>query len=415
MKNPLSNLFGRQKAAREAAQSSAVQGPRAGVSGILSLSGWQALQISTVYCCVNAITNTIATLPLQYLKKNTSGIYAPETGRMAYIVGAQPNEDYNWSDFIAQAVRQMLMCPGETVILPVWSTMEIGELAALILCSPGSVAYESMTRRYLINDPENGISGTYDESEVIHLKNLSIDGKHSCSVLSFARTTLDIASTGDAETLSRFANGGAVRGFLGNDTSVKGFGEYADSELHKSAENIDERFRNGERIVNLPGQAQWTPISMSSVDLEFLQSRKFSVREICRFFGVPPTYVFDDTSNNYKSAEMASIAFLSQTINPLLVKIEQEFGRKMISPSRYGKYRFEFDRRGLYTTDLLTKADYQTKTIQSGVYSINDWRRYENQPAVEGGDEVLVSANMKSLGELINPTSTTPSGNGQEE
>lgn len=54
--------------------------------------------------------------------------------------------------------------------------------------------------------------------------------------------------------------------------------------------------------------------------MQFLESRKFTVRELCRFFGVHPSFVFDDTSNNYKSAEMANVAFLSNTLNPYSVR-----------------------------------------------------------------------------------------------
>ena len=137
--------------------------------------------------------------------------------------------------------------------------------------------------------------------------------------------------------------------------------------------------------------------------MQFLESRKFTVRDICRFFGVHPSFVFDDTSNNYKSAEMANVAFLANTLNPLLRKIEMELHRKLVPASLCCKRRFEFDRRGLYACDLDSKVKYQTATIAAGIYSVNDWRLAENQPPVEGGDVVLVSANLKSIEEAGKP------------
>lgn len=138
--------------------------------------------------------------------------------------------------------------------------------------------------------------------------------------------------------------------------------------------------------------------------MQFLESRKFTVRELCRFFGVHPSFVFDDTSNNYKSAEMANVAFLSNTLNPLLRKIESELHRKLIEPSLCCERRFEFDRRSLYACDLASRVQYQTQTIAAGIYTVNDWRRAENMPPVEGGDLPLVSANLKGLSEM----GTTP-------
>lgn len=396
-----SKIF-RRKAKRENTSSNS-SAPRTGATSIfVAGNSYQALQISTVYRCVQILGGSVASLPLRQLKLSHDGTFREDvSSRLAYLLRVQPNARYNAFDFWNQVVQQMCF-DGEAVIVPMWSRTSLGEVDSFELCAPGTVSYDETADIYHISDFSNGISGDFRDDEIIHIKGMSIDGKYCISVLSFARLTLSIAGTGDEETLERFANGGGVKGIIGNDNSVRGFGEYQDDELSQTAEDLDSDFRAGKRIVSLPGQAQFHQLSMSSVDMEFLASRKFSVREICRFFGVPPTFVFDDTSNNYKSAEMANVAFLSQTLNPILTKIEQELLRKLVPASRAHRFRFDFDRRGLYTTDLAGKADYQTKTIASGVYTINDWRKYENMPEVDGGDRVLVSANLKPLNELLN-------------
>lgn len=217
--------------------------------------------------------------------------------------------------------------------------------------------------------------------------------------MTYARLTLNIGASGDQETLNRFQNGGNVRGIISNEKGVTGFGEYQDEQLEKTAESVDEKFSKGEKIVSLPGQVDFKQISLSSTDMQFLESRKFTVREICRFFGVHPSFVFDDTSNNYKSAEMANVAFLSNTLNPILRKIENELHRKLISPTLCCKRKFQFDRRGLYACDLDSRVKYQMQTIQTGFYTVNEWRREENKSPVEGGDTVLVSANLRNINE----------------
>ena len=58
---------------------------------------------------------------------------------------------------------------------------------------------------------------------------------------------------------------------------------------------------------------------------------------------------------------------------------------------------FEFDRRGLYASDLDSKVKYQAATIAAGIYTVNDWRKVENRPPIEGGDKVLVSANLRDI------------------
>lgn len=361
------------------------------------LSSGSPLTVATVYRCVNLLADSVANLPMQYMRLKGDVFVEDKTSRLHYLLTVQPCSYMSAVDFFRQIVLHLQM-RGNAYVVPVfdYTMMDWGHFA---LVDPTCVAHDTVNDKYTICDVNAGISGVYGEDEIIHIKNYSIDGKTGLSTIGFARLALDITSTGDQETLNRFANGGNVRGLVSNDTSVRGFGEYQDEELEKTATDLDERFQNGARIVSLPGQVQFSPISLSSTDMQFLETRKFSVREICRFFGVHPSFVFDDTSNNYKSAEMANVAFLSNTLNPILRKIELEFHRKLVAPSLCCKRKFQFDRKGIYACDLDSKVRYQTQTIAAGLYTVNDWRREENKPAVEGGDTVLVSANLKAINE----------------
>ncbi len=355
------------------------------------------MSVATVYRCVRLLSDSVAQLPLRSLRKTRHNIFEAETfGRLHDLLEVEPMPTMSAFDFWRQVVQQLLL-EGNAYIVPYRGvSMEVEQL---LLCCRGTVSHDTINDRYTVNDATNGIYGEYDEDEIIHIKGQSIDGKHGLSVLEWARMSLGIAMQGDSETLKRFANGGNVYALVTNDTSVRGFGEYQDDELAKTAQDLDARFRSGERFVNVPGQTEVRPLTLSSTDMQFLESRKFTVREICRFFGVHPSFVFDDTSNNYKSAEMANVAFLSMTLNPLLRAIENELQRKLVPRVKWPSRRIEFDRRQLYACDLESRASYQSQTIAMGLYSVNDWRIEENRPPVAGGDRVFVSANLKGIDE----------------
>ncbi len=354
-----------------------------------------AMSVAAVYRCVKMLSESVANLPMQYMRLK-DGIFVDDlNNRLYYLTNVQPCETKSAFDFWKETIEQVLL-HGNAYIVPVYNIVSL-DVDRLVLCAPGTVSHDVYNDAYRVYDTLNGINDVFREGEIIHIKNHTTDGKNGISVLQYARLTLDIATAGDRETLNRFANGGNVRGIVSNDRTTTGFGEYQDKELEKTAENIDGRFRGGERIVSLPGQVDFKQISLSSTDMQFLESRKFTVRDICRFFGVHPSFVFDDTSNNYKSAEMANVAFLSNTLNPLLRNIENEFLRKLIAPQLSMKRKFAFDRRALYACDLDSRVKYQTATIAAGIYTVNDWRREENRPAVEGGDRALVSANLKDI------------------
>lgn len=407
LRNNIRKFFRREAKAAETPNPT----PRTGGISLLPANG-TALSVATVYRCVNLLADSVANLPMQYMRLK-GDIFAEDRGsRLHYLLNVQPCSYMSAVDFWRQVVQYLLL-NGNAYIVPFYDvTMDVGRLA---LVDPTTVSHNTINDTYYICDVNAAVVGTYTEDEVIHIKNYTRDGKHGISTLAFARTTMDIALTGDQETLNRFAQGGNVRGIVSNDTSVRGFGEYQDKQLEKTANDLDERFRGGERIVSLPGQVQFSPISLNSTDMQFLESRKFTVRDICRFFGVHPSFVFDDTSNNYKSVEMANVAFLSNTLNPILRKIEVELHRKLVTPTLCCKRKFQFDRRGLYACDLDSRTKYQAQTIAAGLYTVNEWRKEENKPAVEGGDTVLVSANLRGIQEASKPQPAAPEKEPKED
>lgn len=376
--------------------------PRTGAAPLFIYSSQTAMSIATVFRCVKLLAESVANLPLQYVKRRDGVFVDAGNAQLDYLLNVQPDYAVNAFDFWRQVVEELLL-NGNAYIVPVYDLASM-KLERLALCGRGTVMHDTVTDMYTVSDLENGISGTYAEHEIIHIKGLTLrNSKSGVSVLSYARLTMGIAATGDQETQNRFANGGNVRGIVSNDTSVRGFGEYQDKQLQKTAENLDSRFQGGERIVSLPGQVDFKQISLSSTDMQFLESRKFTVIEICRFFSVPPTFVYADTSNNYKTVEQADVDFLSHTLNPLLRNIEIELRRKLIAPELCHKYKFKFDRRELFACDLNGMMNYGAKLLQLGT-TVNEVRRMNNLAPVEGGDTVLVSANLRGINEIGSQT-----------
>ncbi|MDE6498229.1 MAG: phage portal protein [Muribaculaceae bacterium] len=380
---------------REKKSDAALDTPRAGAVPLFLRTGGNAMCVATVFRCVRLLSESVASLPLLH-ERLRDGIFT-DTGDsgLYYLLNVQPDDAVNAFDFWRQVVQEMLL-DGNAYIVPQYSDARLDRLA---LCSRGTVQHDSLNDTYHVADSTCGIFGTFREEEIIHIKGMTLaDCKRGVSVLAYARHTVDTARAGDTETYSRFANGGDVRGIISDGSTTRGFGKLQDEELSKTARVIDKLFRRGNRIVNIPGQLDFKQLSMSSADMQFLESRKFTVREICRFFGVHPSFVFDDTSNNYKSAEQANAAFLSHTLAPLLINIEKELCRKLVAPSLCRSYRIRFDRRGLHACDLDGMMAYRTRLLQTGS-SVNEVRRMDNLPPVPGGDVPLVSANLRGINE----------------
>lgn len=355
------------------------------------------MHIATVYRCVRLLSESVASLPLQIRRQNGPALTVDTTTPLHRLLNVETDPATSAFDFWRAAVVEILL-EGNAYILPQHTGTQ---LTALHLCNRGTVTHNTTANTYTITDPAAKIKGRFDHTQIIHLKGLPNprDRRRGLSVLTHARTALTIAATGDRETQARFENGGDVRGIVSNGTQVQGFGEYQDEQLTRTAISIDGRFRSGERIVSLPGQVDFKQLSMSSADMQFLESRKFAVKEICRFFGVHPSFVFDDTAANYKSSEQATAAFLTYTLGPLLKAIETELTRKLTTTPGTS---IQFDRSGLMATDLDSRLKYQAALISTGLMTVNELRRLENRPPLPGGDTLMVSANLRPLQETEN-------------
>ena len=360
------------------------------------------LKIATVFRCVRLISESVAQLPLIYEERGKDGIRRPVTDSLLpYLLTVEPMESMTAFDFWRQGVQQLL-CLGNAYILIMRSPFA-EDVERLILLSPGSCTYDRMRHLYVVNDYVRGVRGEYTRSEIIHLRGMSRDGEEGVSVLEFARLSTTIAAVGDTETRDRFKNGGNIKGFFTNTpVTGTGYNPYTDKRLKEVAEQKEQFFRLGGRMSYIPGAMQFKELMMTSADMQFLESRKFTVRELCRFFGVDPSFVFDDNSSNYKSVEMAQMAFLRNTLNPLLVQIEQELARKLLPFGSRQTRRFRFDRNELHACELETRMKILQQRISAGLDTPNEARVSENRLPVKGGDALLVTANLRRIDELTN-------------
>lgn len=367
-----------------------------------------AMKIATVYRCVDVVSKGVAQLPLVIKRKNGDYFVLDDDDvfGLTYLLQLRPNSRMSAFEFKRSIMVQILIGKGNAYIYPKWGN---DGYDSLILLSPGSCTYDVYSNIYVVSDPINQIFGTFEADEIIHLKNLSLDGGYTgVSTLQYASRTLAISANADAANVESFKSRGTLSGFVSGKNSTLGFGSIQDTQLQGVADNIEKQLASGKKIFNLPGEMSFNQISLSPADIQLLETKTFNVLDICRFFGVHPDKVFAQGTTNYKASEMSQVSFLTDTLQPILTQIENELHIKLIPRELAMEFKIDFDIEPLLQTDLLTQADYINKTISAGVKTVNQWRKKFGQTPVEGGDKVLVSANLKAL-DVLNaeiPTKT---------
>lgn len=122
----------------------------------------------------------------------------------------------------------------------------------------------------------------------------------------------------------------------------------------------------------------FTPISWSPEDAQYLDSAKLSVADIACMFNLDPTDL-DATygaSMTYANREQRAYDRLLSSIGPLIVRIEQAF--RFILPRGHSAY---FDRSVLLWSDAQTRAYVQQTGITDGTLTINEARKANGLPA----------------------------------
>lgn len=372
-----------------------------GYASMLNLSASEvanptlALKIATCYRCISILSGSIASLPLEVQRKK-NGYWQVETDTdIAYLLGTSPNPRMTPFDLMRNAIIQILNFGNAYIHYKVMD----GKYTSLTLISPYCCVYDEYADTYTVNDLHNHIYGVLDSDEIIHLKGLSLDGGYTGeSVIRYAARTLGLATREDEQSDDVMQKGSTYKGFVSGDEATKvGYGHVQDAQISTVSDRIENELKSGKNIMSLPGAMKFNQLSMSPADLQLLDSKKFSVLNICRFYGVHPDKVFQMQSNNYKASDMAQVSYMTDTMLPYVVQIQQEYSRKLIPAALNYKMRVRFDLEEYYQLDFTTKAAYMTSTIANGTRTPNEWRAKDGKVPLDGGDQAFISCNVAPI------------------
>lgn len=357
-----------------------------------SYNGYQqnkALLLSAVYRSVECISDTIAQLPLKLYSIDAAGYRNEENNSELYdLLTKQPNAKMTAFHLMKAAVASILLTGNAYILI----RREANKVKDLLYIPSGFVNIVETPEK--IDYQIQGFKQLVPSTDIIHLKNISLDGVRGVSTLQYARISLGIATASENTANNFFKSGGAISGILStaNQLSSK---QKEDVRQSWAAAYGSNNERNG--IAVLDGNWQFQELSISPADAQLLESRKFNVIDIARFFGVPPTKLFDTAGVNYNSLEMSQLAFLTDCIQPMLVKIEQEFETKLFNRGERTMYDVKFDTTMMLRTDKNTLGNYYKNMFNMGVYSPNEIRKALDMTAIANGDAHLAQVNLTTL------------------
>ncbi|MEJ7567425.1 MAG: phage portal protein [Gaiellaceae bacterium] len=332
-----------------------------------------ALQNVDVWACVRVLSDAAASCPLLSYRRLADGNRRRASNRTAELLRA-PAEGTTQAAFVSTVMAHLLL-HGNAYLGKYRD--EDGRVEQLLPIAPERVQVERRHGRIVFTvSNDRGHQTEHGLEDVVHVKALSTDGVSGLSPIRMMRAALELNNAVREAATGLFANGARPSGIL----KVSATGDRDQVErLKKEWGSRHGGDRQG-GIAVIAGEIGFEPIAMSADDAQFIQARKLSATEIARAFRIPPWMVGaeDGGSLTYSNTESQSLAFVSYSLRPWLVAIEQALtaDRDLYSASTFCEFLID----GLLRADSKTRAEVYAIALDplTGWLRRDEVRRLEN-------------------------------------
>jgi HK97 family phage portal protein len=355
----------------------------------ISTSGQQVNQASSmtysaVWAAVRAISEGVASLPLQVFRRGHDGSRSKANDHPLYrILHDQPNPEMS-----ALTFRETLM--GHALVwgngyAEIVRDKNSGRVQQLWPLDPSLVEP--------VRDENGELYYKYGQiiflpAEILHIKGLSFDGVKGYSVIAQAKNSIGLGMAVEEFGSTFFGQGGKPAGVI----SVPGkLNSEAIQNMRKSWEDMHATVKNAHRVAILQNGVTYQTIGTPPDDAQWIASRSFQLQEVARWFKIPASKI-GAGAGTYSSLEQDNLAFLQETLRPWLIRWEQEINFKLISS--LDQLYAEHNQDALLRGDTAGRSAFYASALSWGWLSRNDVRALENLPPFEGGDAYMIPKNM---------------------
>ncbi|MHC5351681.1 phage portal protein [Metapseudomonas furukawaii] len=343
------------------------------------------LKLSAVWACARLIAETISTLPLGLYQKTLNGRVAMNNHALYDIIHSRPNADSTAVVFWEAMIVSMLLRGNGFA-----EKLFIGpRLVALSFLVPSrlSISRGLNGQRIYRYTERDGSQRVIPERSIFRIPGFTLDGDWGLSAIEYGSQVF-----GSALAASNAANGTFERG-LAPTVAFKMeriLNREQRAEFRESLAEVSGALNAGKSPL-LEGGMDAKTIGINPKDAQLLESRAFSVEEICRWFRVPPFMVGQsDKSTSWGTGiEQQMIGFLTFTLRPWLTRIEQAINKDLLSPLDQQTIYAEFSIEGLLRADSAGRASYLSTMVNNGLMTRDEGRAKENLPLKGGNADVL--------------------------
>lgn len=358
-----------------------------------------AMRLAAVWACVRTISETIAGLPF-HVYQDKDGVKTRDRSHpINDLIYRVPNE-YMTSFTLRDALLTNLLLYGNGYAV-IERDPYTGYPTAL-LPVPSQEMTVRRERGQLLYITGSGDILTADR--VIHLLGVTYNAIVGLSPIQQQMNALGLAVAVEQFGSKFFANGASLNGVFERTGNIS-------PEAAKAFKDEWQKFYCGVGASHgtpmLPMGVQYKSITIPPESAQFLETRKYQRADVAAIFRCMPYVVGDHEHSTFSNLEAQGRLVVMHTLAPWIIRVEQEFTRKLFRQDEQGRYSVKLNVDGIQRGDLAARQAFYANGRQWGYLSADDIRQLEDLPPLPdgAGATYLQPVNMQ-------PAGSPPSGGG---
>lgn len=356
-----------------------------------------ALQVSAVWACVELLSDNIASLPLFVYEREPGADGHKNLARgteLWKLLHDNPNRRNTPMEFW-QFMTLNFILRGNAYARVVRNAA--GEAIELLPLSSDQVEVEvDSTGKVIYKYSFEGKIIVYDERSILHWKDKG-NGIYGMSRLDYMRSSVGVAISSQNHTEQGYRKSGRRPGVFMIDKLLT---QEQREKIRKNYSGLVEG--SDDDLLVLEAGAKFEPLSLSPADLQLLDTRKFAVEDIARWFGVSSVMINDTAKTTTWGTGITELieGFYKFRLRPMLEGLEQAIERRVLTPGQREKYTVEFSLDAILRGSFRDRLEAASTAVNNGLMTRNEYRQLENLPPKDGGDILTVQLALTNLENL---------------
>lgn len=371
--------------------SSILQSIGLGSSSSVPVNKNTALTLSAFYQGINVICNDYAKLPKGIYKKTDKGRESVADHSLNFIINKRPNQYMTAYQFDAIMLQSAILKGNAIAIIERDAN---GKIVAYQYVDQDKNPCEAVKSAGKLWYKIQGYENLFAAENIFHIPGFTTNGIWGVGVITYAAQTLGV-SLSSQKFAGEYYNGKAIgTGFISTDKDMKPDAKKRYSDGFTGMLSKSQNYK----VPVLDDGAKFTPIKITAQEAEFLLTSEHGINEIARFLNVSPEKLHHYKDLNNSISEALQIQHVSDSILPWAIKAEQEHDVKSFtSAETKAGYYLKCNTNSLLRADAKTQAEYFSKLIHAGAYTIDEVRAKLEENPIDGGGVIRTPVNSQTM------------------